>query len=97
MALLIDILPNITNICLSNNDISNNYSGMKLTNQFLLDYPNSYVLDSSENTLKLYSNVEEIDNATIEKQRNYIILQIKNNRLDLGKTKYILAHSFTKF
>jgi hypothetical protein len=62
--------PVIKNSNSDNNDLSNNYAGIILTNQFLLDYPNSTILDSSENSLKLYSNIEEITGNTIELKRN---------------------------
>ena len=62
--------PVIKNSNSDNNDLSNNYAGIILTNQFLLDYPNSTILDSSENSLKLYSNIEEVAGATIVLQRN---------------------------
>ena len=52
--------PIIKNTDADNNDVSNNYTGMKLTHQLKANYPNSSVLDSDENSLKLYSNVEEI-------------------------------------
>ena len=34
------------------------------------NYPNSSILDSSKNALKLYSNVEEITGATIALKRD---------------------------
>ena len=54
----------------NNSDLSNNYAGIILTHQLESNYPNSSILDSSENSLKLYSNVEEITGATIALKRN---------------------------
>ena len=62
--------PVIENKDMNNNDLSNNYTGMTLTHQLEANYPNSSILDSSENTLKLYTNVEEIADATIALQQN---------------------------
>ena len=49
----------------NNNNISNNYSGMVLTQNTEANYPNSTVLNSNEENKTMFSSVEEITNPTL--------------------------------
>ena len=63
-------VPIIENSDLSNNDLSNNYTGMVLTHTKEDNYPNTSILNSRETNRILYSNVEEVINPTISLQKN---------------------------
>ena len=84
--------PIIENSDSNNNDLSNNYTGIILTHQIETEYPNSSILDSSENSLKLYSNVEEITlpAATLKTFHSTKQTNTKNTKCFKIKTNDIL-------